>query len=473
MKKTLLIFSVLFAALSGAFAQTLSLDGTIRLAQDSTISSRLAQAHLLQSKWEYEMLLSGRRPQINFNLIPGYQKFSFEPNARYYKFRGYDVLDAVAQVSLEQKALNLGGVFYARSSALWTRYFQQDNPAQLFSTIPIGIGYANDLVSYNPHKWEKELGELRLKTSEKEFDYELRSIAREASDLYIRCFVAMRRYEICERNASVSADLLAIGREKFGMASISKNELSALELQSLNAENSLFSAKQMMEDCRGRLLSYLRIEDRGQVLDLQAPQDPQYKNIRIEDAAAMARANNPEYLRSGEDILEARQQEQKAKAQGRFIQGGVDVNVGLQSTVSTFANVYGGQQPYLYGNVTLRIPIYDGGLARSRKKVAEYRLESAENARMEAERKLDMEVASALREFNIQQDLLVRCSRALSLADDSFELARELYGNGESDINTFILAQDRKDEAHSNYLESLERYWDSYYTLRLLCGANF
>lgn len=32
---------------------------------------------------------------------------------------------------------------------------------------------------------------------------------------------------------------------------------------------------------------------------------------------------------------------------------------------------------------------------------------------------------------------------------------------------------DPKDEAHSNYLESLERYWDSYYTLRLLCGADF
>lgn len=465
-------------ALSGILApvlraQTLTMDQTIKTAQDSTLEAHLGASALMQSQWEYEQFLAGRRPQISFGLNPGYQKITFEPDTRYYKLRNYNMLNTFAEVRLEQKALGTGGEFYASTGALWTRYFNQSGPAGLFSTVPIGIGYSNDLISYNPYKWEKEINDLKLRTSEKEFRHTLGNIALEAARLYVNCYVALEKYDICVNNSKVAADLLEIGREKFSMASISKNELSALELQSINAENSLYNARQQMEDARGRLLSYLKIEDFGQETLLEAPPELEYKVISAEEAVALAKDNNPEYLRNYEQIVSARQQAGKAKAQGRLLQTGIDVNLGLQSTSDAFRNIYAGQQPFVTGSVTLRIPIYDGGLARSRNKVAEYRLEHAETAEREAARQLELNVGLALREFNIQQDLVIRTRRALSLADESFELARDLYSNGETDINTFILAQNRKDEAHTNYLNSLTGFWVSYYTLCMLCDKEF
>lgn len=465
-------------AISGTFAtalhaQTLTMDQTIRLAQDSTIEAHLGSAALMQARWEYEQFLSQRRPQISFELNPGYQKMSFEPATHYYKYRDYNMLNTLAEVRLEQKALGIGGEFYASTGALWTRYFNQNNPAQLFSTVPLGIGYSNDLISYNPYKWEKELSDLKLRTSEKEFRHTLGNIALEAVKLYVNCYVAQEKYLICVNNAGVAADLLGIGREKFNMASISKNELSALELQSINAENALYNARQQVEDARGRLLSYVKIDDFGQETLLEAPAELTYKAISAEEAIALAKDNNPEYLKNYEQIVSARQQAQKAKAQGRLLQTGIDLNLGLQSTTAVLGNIYAGQQPFMTGSITFRIPIYDGGLARSRNKVAEYRLDYAETAEREAARQLELNVGLALREFNIQQDLVTRTRHALALADESFELAQELYSNGETDINTFILAQNRKDEAHTNYLNSLSAYWTSYYTLRMLCDSEF
>lgn len=474
MKRALLSIPLLLCFFSpGLQAQTLTMDEAIRIAQDSTIVSHLSGSALQQARWEYEQFLSLRRPQISFGLSPNYQRITFEPETKFYKERNYNMLNTFAELRLEQKALGIGGEFYASTGALWTRYFNQSDPMQLFSAIPVGIGYSNDLIAYNPYKWEKELSELKMSNSEKAYRNDLASIALESVKLYVSYYVALSIYEICVTNADVAQRLLSIGREKFELASIGKNELSALELQSLNAENSLFSARQQMEDARGMLLSYLKIEDRGQSLQLEEPTYPGFKNISADEAVELAKANNPEYLKAYEDIVSARQQAQKAKIQGSFLQIGIDLNVGLQSTSVAFANFYAGQQPFFTGNITLRIPIYDGGLAKSRNKVAEYKLDYAQTAEQEAARQLELNVSVALRDFNIQQDLLQRTRHALNLADESFELARELYSNGETDINTFILAQNRKDEAHTNYLNSLSAYWTCYYTLRMLCDSEF
>ena len=461
--------------LSSAFlqAQTLNLDDAIRIAQDSTVQAHMSNSSLQQARWEYEQFLAQRRPQISFGLTPGYQKITFEPATNFYKERNYNMFNSFAELRLEQKALGIGGEFYATSGALWTRYFHQDDPMRLFSTIPLGVGYSNDLLSYNPYKWEKELEELRISNSEKAYRNDLASIALETVKLYVSYYVAQSRYDICITNSEVAQRLLSIGREKFDLASISKNELSALELQSLNAENSLFSARQQMEDSRGKLLSYLNIDDRGQSVLLEEPVAPGYKNIDAAQAIELAKSNNPQYLKTYEDIVSASRKAQEAKAQGRLLQTGIDLNLGLQSTSLAFSDVYAAQHPFLTGNVTLRIPIYDGGLAKSRSKAAEYNLDHAMSAERNAARELELDVLSVLREFNVQQDLIRRTGRALALADESFELARELYSNGDTDINTFILAQNRKDEAHTNYLNSLSGYWTSYYALRMLCDSDF
>lgn len=470
MKRVLLCLAVFAPVFLNA--QSLSMEQVIRLAQDSTIRAHMAESSVEAFRWEHEQFLALRRPQLALMLTPGYQKMSFEPNNCYYRPRDYNMLNAMTELRVEQKALLIGGEFYANTGLLFTRYFDNSEPARLFSTVPVGVGYSNELISYNPFKWEKKLADLKLRESELEYVKSLGSIALEVVNLYVNCYIALARYEICERNAEVTRNLLDIGREKFDIASISKNELSALELHSLNAENALFDAIELLESARISLLSYLKIQDSGQILDLSKPEIQEYRLLNTDEVLTLAHNFNPESIHSQAQKVSAEQEVHKAKVQGRFLQSAVDLNVGLQSTVAQIGNVYHSQNPFVVGSVTFRIPIFDGGLARSRSNAAESALEYASRAEQEVLRDLDLQVNIALRQFNNQQNLIQRTSRALTLADESFDLARELYEEGEVDINTFILAQNRKDEAHTNYLNSLRNYWKSFYTLRMLCGPE-
>ena len=450
-------------------AQHLTLDEAVRLAQDSTITARMNRDALLGAEWTYRQFAASLKPQLTFELNPGYRKISTEPATHYYMLRDYNMLDTFAEFRLEQKALGLGGSFYASSSALWTEFFNDQTRNRIFSTVPVGIGYANDLLGFNGHKWEKQINDYTYASAGKEYEYELALIAMKAAGYYLDGYVAKARYDICADNADVARQLLEVGKEKFALASISKNELSALELQSLNSENALFASRQELENARGRLLSYLQIPDQGQELELSAPAAPGFKSLDPAALTAAAKENNPAFRKSREELLSAREKADRAKVESRFLQAGIDINLGIQNNAPAFGTAYGHQQPFVMSGLSLRIPIFDGGLAKSRSKVAQYNLARAEDSEAEALRQLELEVGQALREFNIQQELLQRTGLALTLADESFELARELYSNGETDINTFTLARNRKDEAHTNYLNSLRSYWMSYFTLRSLC----
>lgn len=473
MKNTLLILFLILPTFA-AGAQELTLEQAISIAQDSTLASMESRSAFERAQWEYKEYLASQKLQLSLVLDPNYQKFTFEPELHYFKQRDYNMLSTFGELRLEKQASNIGGQFYAGSSLLWTEYFagSSDVP-RLFSTVPLDLGYTNKMLGYNEHKWERQIQKYREESEEKAFRHSLAEIARRTEELYIDYFVCASLLKIYTTNAEVFGQMYEIGKEKFGMAAISKNELSALQLQYLNAENTLYNAGQQIEISRKNLLSHLNIEDRGQEIMVTEPELPAPLAIDREEAVILARENNPDCRKRQEEILLARQREDKARVQSSFLQTALDVSVGVQSQAAAFASAYSNMTPFFFGGITLRIPIVDGGLAKSRKKAAESELKRAEHAFDDKERQIVLDVETALDEFNAQQNLLERTKDVLLIADESFEIAHELYRNGEADINTFMLAQSRKDDAYMNYLNSLKSYWNSYYTLCVLCVTDF
>ena len=65
-------------------------------------------------------------------------------------------------------------------------------------------------------------------------------------------------------------------------------------------------------------------------------------------------------------------------------------------------------------------------------------------------------------EIESEEDDL-RVGEAVALADDVFELTAVNYANGICDINTYSLAQSRRDNAYNQHLTSLAKYWTTYY----------
>ena len=477
--RLLLSAVVLYCPLSiihcGAQSQ-LSLEAAIRHAQDSTAIAFQCRHEYDYYQLHYDEFTALRKPQLTLRVAPYYQKLISDPTRDYVYLRNFDNFSTAASVRLTQKMLNLGGEAYIGSQAIWTEYFSSDKNSSLvrqFVAAPLLVGYRQTLLGYNPYRWEKVVEDQQLKAARQQHQYDMNTIAEEVTRRFFRLVCAQGEFEMYQRNLQTADTLLAIAREKASIAMVTVAELRSLELQRINAANALAMARTIEEEARTRLASYLGMSRDGlsQTVSLQFPQEPKTISLTAADAIELALANSPVYQRQIATLTESRHQEQKAEKE-KGLNASVDVNVGMQQVDDVIGRAYRDQRLYALGAVTFSVPLMDHGAAKSRHAAAQAWVEREESALNEAERTLREDVVSTLHNINTYRLLLERTNKAVTMADEVFELNAENYANGLCDINTYTLAQNRRDEAYNQYLSALEKYWTTYYHLLTLTGKN-
>ena len=472
----LLLFAVIVncqLSIVNCKAQSLSLDEAISHAQDSTIIAFQSRQEYNYHTLHYDEFLALRKPQLNLRVAPNYYRLLSDLSRDYVYLRNYDNLSAAASVTLSQKMLNWGGEAYIGSQAVWSEYFSsKSNEARQFVAAPLLVGYRQTLLGYNPYRWEKAVQDQRLKAARQQHQYDMNSIAEEVTRRFFRLVCCQGQVDMYRRNLQTADTLYAIAREKASILMVTMAELRSLELQRVNAANALAIARTAEEDARTRLASFLRIDgDRLATLHLQFPQEPKAITLTAAEAVGLALANSPACQHLIAELTESRHQEQKArKEQG--VNVSLDVNVGMQQVDNVVGRAIRDQRLYALGAVTFSVPLIDHGAARSRHAAAQAWVEREESALDEAARKLSEDVATTLHNINTYRQLLERTTQAVAMADEVFHLNAENYANGLCDINTYTLAQNRRDEAYNQCLSALEKYWTTFYHLQTLTGTN-
>ena len=296
------------------------------------------------------------------------------------------------------------------------------------------------------------------------FLYDLQSFGLMQGFFYVMHIIDNTDLYIRQQTADT---LYAIAREKAGIAMVSLAELRSLELQRLNAANALHSARNEEQLARESLSSYLRTGNIPAGSRLTVPTLTRPLTLSEEDVLAMARANSPAIQDQQRALTEALQEEEKARKE-RGAKVGVDLSVGMQQLNSNLFGTLRDPRFYMIGAVTLSIPLMDHGAARKGQAAATARKDQQMQALREVERSLEEDVRITLDNLRSHQQLLSHTEEAVSLADDVFELTAENYANGLCDINTYSLAQSRRDNAYNQHLSALAGYWTTYYHLLTL-----
>ena len=465
-----LSLAVLLAGLP-LFCGAQSLEEVIRLAQDSTITafrSRYEFQARLEQNARFEAL---RKPQLTLQLKPNYYRMITETSRDYVYIRNFDRFSTSAQLLLTQKVLPWGGDAYVGSQALWSEYFVRDNQDRPrdFVALPLVLGYQQSLLGYNPYRWEKAAEDQRLEAARKQYNAQLCRIAEEATTRFFRLVCAQGMLDMCERNKQTADTLFAIAREKAGIAMVSLAELRSLELQRLNDANALLNARNEERLARESLLAYLRVDEASFPLGKRLPVPTLTKGVPMtdEDALALALSSSPDVLQGQAALTEARGLQEKARRESG-VKVGVDLNLGMQQMSSRFLGAYQNPQLYVLGAVSLSVPLMDHGAARRNHAAAKAWKDREEQALREAERSLAEDVHATLENLRSHQKLLVHTEEAVAMADEVFALTAENYANGLCDINTYSLAQNRRDNAYNQHLTALARYWTTYYHLLTL-----
>ena len=452
----------------------LTLDDAINMAADSSLSAVKAQRSYLSGYWEYRAYKAARLPSLTLNLTPAQynrnivQRYDSENDRDV--FRTQQSYYASGGLSIKQNIDWTGGTVYLNSNLDFLRSFG-DNPYTQFSSVPFRIGYSQNLVGYNPFKWDKLIEPLKYERKKKELTYNLEQISEEAITYFFTLAQAQAEYDLAVKNLASCDTLYRIGCDRHQIASISKADLQTLKLDVINANNTLKNSEISLRRAMFQLASFLNI-GKEQKLKLSLPERPRAFTISADEALAYARENNPEFLALKQNLLESRQTVERTKKESG-INASLNASIGFNQVGSEFKDVWQNLLQQDMVSVSLTIPILDWGVRKGKYNMARNNLNVVEISSHQTEQEIEEEVVMTVNAFNVQSGMIESAEEAKLLAESAYEDTRMRFIIGKSDINSLSMALTRKDTAEKNYIAALRNYWLSYYKIRRLTMFDF
>ena len=468
--------------LNGLKELTFTLGEVVDIAVENSNISAQAKMVLETEKSDFDSFIASRKWQLGLNFNPSYQLTSLPPET--YSVSGFsntNALSAGATLNFSKLISGTGGYAYASSNLAWSEYFSESGDSyrqmygapRLLGTTPIRVGYRQELIGYNGSKWDKKIRDKQYENAGKEYVAAMAAISETAAGYFFSYATCKALYDMYKVNAESADSLYRIGLKKYDLTSIRKDELLSLQLQLMNSQNDVRSSYNSMENARRSLLSYLNMGYKDVSVEVVLPDNPDhYISVDAQQAIDMAKRYNPEFGQAEEASLRAQQELDRAKRE-KGLQANLDLSVGLQKFGYDFNTLGSTNKMYSMANVTLGIPIVDHGMRRNNYNAAKKRAEYYDVQKVETERIVVESIVNTVNELQIQQMMLEDTKKAMELADESFRQNQYNYAQGLSDINTFTLAQNRKDSAHINYISSLRDFWLAYYRLCTITLYDF
>lgn len=480
MKKTFLIYILMIVSASSYYtvaqetAIELDLLTTVQIANDSSLASFRAKNSYVASHWEYRAFKANRLPSLSLYLTPmSYnrdyiQRYDSEQNIDVY--RRQQSFYSYGNLAVQQNLDITGGTFFIDSELGYIRNLGDQAYSQ-FSSVPVRVGYRQNLIGYNPFKWEKRIAPVRYERARQELIYQLEQTAELATSYFFELAMAQAEHELALENVASSDTLYGIGVEKFKIASIGQADLLTLELDRVNARNSLQNAEINLKRSMFALAAYLNM-DPNTYITLSLPDYPEEVLIPEVEALRLARENNPRYLESKEQVLISEQNLERTKIESYF-NAGLSASIGFNQVAESFRSAYQNPLQQDIVSLTLSIPLVDWGVRKGRHNMARSNLNITRLTARENEVRLEEDVLMTVGDFSVQQQLINSAREAMELAQLAYEQTRERFIIGKADINSLTLSTNRHQQARRNYISSMKNYWQSYFKLRKLTLYDF
>ena len=463
-------------ALAGKAQNAVKLDlkRTIELANDSSLTAFRYQNMYLSGYWAYRTYKANRLPSLTMNLMPAqYYRYitqRYDSNKDMDVYREQQMFSASGGLSLQQNFDLTGGTFYIDSDLEYMRNFGETKSVQ-FASVPLRIGYSQSLLGYNPFRWERRIEPLKFEKVKKEFVYNTEVVAEEAVGYFFSLAMAQADYQLALENVASTDTLYSIGMQRYRIAAISRADLLTLQLDKVNARNTLENAQIALKRAMFALASYLNM-DKDTQIELELPSRPEAMEIPVEEALAKAKANNPEYLQQRQNVLESEREVNRTRIESRF-NASVNASVGFNQVAESLKHAYREPLQQDVVNISVSIPLIDWGVRKGRYNMARNNLNVVTIASQQEELKLEEEVTMTVSDFNIQQHLIRSAEEALELAVMAYEQTRQRFIIGKADVNSLTLSLNRQQQAQKNYISALQNYWLNYYKIRKLTLHDF
>jgi outer membrane protein TolC len=471
----LLLTWVAFTTPLMSLAQTtLTLEETLHLAHAQSLDAMRIKNMYLARYWEYRAYRSGLLPQASMTLRPFtfnrqmVQRYDINENIEV--FRQQQTLNNFGSISLNQNIGITGGRIFLDTDLNRLVNFGNDK-FKTYSATPIRIGFAQPLFAYNDTKWRHQLSPLQYERAKQEYIQHTQDINTRGTTFYFDLVLAMIRKEMAAQQVAAALDLYEIGKKRFEIASISKDELLNLELNQHTAEIDLERSLQEVQRATFQLNAFLGRNDDEPIV-LTIPTYPQGLQISIEEAIEHALTRNPNVYGWKVSTLEANRALEQTVRENR-LKVDIMASYGLNQQGEQFDRLYTDLLNQELVALNLHIPLLDWGQRRGKKEMALRQKEIVEIEVKQAMVNFEKDLSLKVIEFNLREKIIMRATRADTVALESYELIEKRFKMGQVDVMRLTNAMQARQRARESYIQSLAEYWKSYYALQQITLYDF
>jgi len=455
-----------------AQSQQLDLNSAIMMAQKKSPDYKNIVNQTQGSYWRFQNYKAGLMPQLRLDAtIPSYSNSV----RRITNDNGDDVFVSQNQslfetnLSLVQNVPFTGGSFAVSSNLQRIDRYGGDGYTN-YNVTPFSINYYQKSLFYNPFKWDKKIEPLMYEESKRDYVEKMELVSMRTCRLYFGLLTAQMQMEIAKKDLLNQETLYKIAQGRFKMGKIAENELLQMELALLNSKNTVttntISVKRTSQD----LARFLGLET--EEMSLSIPETLIPFSVDVDKAMEEAQANRKSVIEFRRRRLQAEQKLAEVKGNNR-LEINLNANFGLSNQHEDFDQLY--QNFNQQQSVTLRvgIPIFDWGVSKSRRKMAESDLALVNTNVAQDEQAFEQEIYLHVLNWSNQRDFLAIAEKAKIVAEKRYEITNKRYVLGKITITDLNLAQEEKDKSVVKYLFSLQNFWNDYYTLRRLTLYDF
>ena len=475
MRKTAILV-LFFTAVTASAQQTVKLDmeRVFQLATDSSVTADRYRSVFQEAHYAWLSWMGGRKTQIDLTGTPlQYEQYMVQ---RYVsdtdndEYRQQKRLVSSVNLQAQQIMERWGGSFYASTGLAYLGNYG-DFIQHQFATTPVRVGYRQELIGYNPYRWSRQTEPMRLNVAQQQMNYSVEQTGAEAVKRFFTLAVAQEQLKMAEEQLQSCDSILAIGKRRFNIASISKAELEILTLQRSLATTTLKSARLNHQKASKSLAVWLGMDEMTQ-LELIVPSILPQLSVTLDNALDQATQHNPNYLSMELKELEARRDAEQLKRK-KGLNASIDASIGLNQVSDQFEHAY--RTPLVQNQVTvnLTVPISDHGKKRNAWLAARTKAETAARQRQEQRRDTELDVAQTVAEVNQRQAMVDDTRHSLQIAEDAYTAMLQRFIRGQATVNDLSLAQQYWQDARRGQITALQDFWNSYYHLRQLTLYDF
>lgn len=468
-----MLAALALTAASARAQRPLTLQQSIDLAQRQGLQARAAESSRDAARRRDRAFTARRLPQLSLaGDLPVYNRSIIEvlqPDGS-TEFRAQRQTNAALNLQMSQRLPVTGGSFFV-SSALSRLEVNGERDIRNYSSTPLSVGIRQDILRPNAFKWDGREQDLRSEAAERQYLEAREDVAIAVTQSFFDLYTARLDLENATRNAAVNDTLYTLNKGRFEVGKIGENDLLQSELALLRARNAVDGARLTYD----RAMAAFRLAINaapGATVDIEVTGDIPQLTADTAMAVQQALRNRAQSLELELQDVQARRRINEARLNngiGATLLAAVGLNQSAGDVNAAYRDLLN-QQRF---SLALQMPIVQWGARSNDIQAARADQDRVTATGRAAREQLIQDAHFAALQLEQSRRQLALSAKADTVAAKRFEVAYNRYVIGRIDMDNLYLAQNEKNQALAQYLQSLRGYWLAYYRLRRVTLYDF